>query len=357
MAPGEGNEDDDPTKNIVNYRELLEESRSKNRIRQQNNELLIEKIAFIQKTVVNKDKDYKGTKVKESDSILKKDVSNAPYTRDNAPAVIKEQRRNTVIFSFLMETFELHKSVGVQSEELYQTLCKPDAWPEGVVVSGGVFFQKSFSHISLCSKHIAETLHQEPLVRLGLQSKFSRQQILSEATNQLCILHQNTRSAGNALNKLELLVSNQGAGILAITEHWMTEEELNASPIGSFKHVTSFCREKVCINRSQCDVSIFLEKLGIILEKSFREKVKVMITEDFNIKTLLNSKERSDFLSVLAMYDVRLTIHQTTRPISGTCLNDMITNLEGAASSEPRASFTWRGGIRWSRCLRVLLYL
>ncbi|KAL3271836.1 hypothetical protein HHI36_022306 [Cryptolaemus montrouzieri] len=82
--------------------ELSEESRCKNRVLQQNNDLLIEKIAFIQKTVVNKDKGYKGAKVKERDSILNKYVSNASYARNNAPTVIEKQRRNTL--NYLQKT-------------------------------------------------------------------------------------------------------------------------------------------------------------------------------------------------------------------------------------------------------------
>ncbi|KAL3284614.1 hypothetical protein HHI36_018768 [Cryptolaemus montrouzieri] len=69
----------------------------------------------------------------------------------------------------------------------------------------------------------------------------------------------------------------------------------------------------------------FSRKVGHYL----RQKAKVIITGDFNIITLLNSKEQTDFLSVLGMYDGRLTIDQPTRPISGTSLDNIITNLEG----------------------------
>lgn len=93
----------------------------------------------------------------------------------------------------------------------------------------------------------------------------------------------------------------------------------------------------VCIYRPNTpplsDVDTFFEKLTVILQRCSEERAKYIITGDFNIDVLVNSKESRSFLAILSMFNANLMLREPTRPESNTCLDNIITNVDGVPST------------------------
>lgn len=56
---------------------------------------------------------------------------------------------------------------------------------------------------------------------------------------------------------------------------------------------------------------------------------KIIICGDFNINTLADDKCVSDFKQLLLVHNLRLSINEPTRPVSGTCLDNIIHDIRG----------------------------
>lgn len=185
----------------------------------------------------------------------------------------------------------------------------------------------------------------------------------ANCTKEFCIIHQNLQSIGTSFNKLEVLIAQENCDVVAVTEHWRSEGELEYYKLGGFNLVSSFCRDSgrhggtaiycrfnveakekgnfkllsvanvfecsavqinfqnnkiiiVCIYRPNSpphgDIDIFFEKLTYILEQSLLESMKVVIVGDFNINLLDNNKFAREFKLLLASFNIKITINEPT---------------------------------------------
>lgn len=176
------------------------------------------------------------------------------------------------------------------------------------------------------------------------------------------------------------MAQEEKADILAITEHWKCEEELQIYKLVDYNLVSSFCRlrgshggtaiysrkELNCTERSdynllsipnviECsaaqvfldnrkiliiciyrpntqplaDVDLFLEKLRTILERCTLERAEFILVGDFNLDILSCSTDVSEFVSLLECFNLKVTNLQPTRPSSGSCLDNVVTSLVG----------------------------
>lgn len=185
------------------------------------------------------------------------------------------------------------------------------------------------------------------------------------------------------MNSLQLMAQEENADIIAITEHWKCRDELQMCKMVSYKLVSSYCRSKgshggsaiysreelncterldynllsisnviecsaaqislenhkiliVCIYRPNsqplADVDQFLEKLRTILERCTLEKAELILVGDFNLDILSSSPDVQEFISLLESFNLKFKNFQPTRPVSGTCLDNIITPLAGQTS-------------------------
>lgn len=172
----------------------------------------------------------------------------------------------------------------------------------------------------------------------------------------------------------------EGADIVAITEHWKSKDELEAGMLEGYKLVSSFCRLKgrhggtaiyckedlkctdrqdynslsipnvieccaaslymenckmliICIYRPNtpplADVVQFLECLREIFERCLSETSDYILVGDFNLDILSSSSDVREFLSLLENFNVRITNFKPTRPVSGSCIDNVFTSLSG----------------------------
>lgn len=175
------------------------------------------------------------------------------------------------------------------------------------------------------------------------------------------------------------MAGEEGADVLAITEHWKCKEELEAYRIKGYKLISGYCRTQgkhggsaiyskekfkctertdysllsvsniiecsaaqiylenykilICIykpnTQPSADVDQFLEVLRTILEKCTVEKGKFILVGDFNLDILSDSTNVSEFKSLLENFNLDFTNFVPTRPASGSCLDNIITPLPG----------------------------
>ncbi|KAK9891748.1 hypothetical protein WA026_016545 [Henosepilachna vigintioctopunctata] len=194
------------------------------------------------------------------------------------------------------------------------------------------------------------------------------------------LIFQNVQCLTTALNKLNVLLSENDVDILTIAEHWKSADEISQWQIPGYKLVSQFCREEgrhggtaiyckkpvqsferrdfvslsvinvvecsaiqvnlkhssiviLCIYRPNtkplANVDIFIEKLNAILLKCSLEKTNFIIAGDFNVNVSEDCRDTREFLSTIEMFNVSLSFSCVTRPASGACLDNIITNMKG----------------------------
>lgn len=196
--------------------------------------------------------------------------------------------------------------------------------------------------------------------------------------------HINIQSLSTSFNRLEYFLGNDNIDIIALTEHWKDDNQLELYNPQGYTLITKFCREHgkhggcaiyvkdthamnckqkseynrlsiahviecsalkysvnnmkliiICIYRPNTypmeDVNKFFDTISEILEMLSKEKnTKFIILGDFNIDILENTKTSQTFLTILRTYNIKPSINEPTRitPSSRTCLDNILTNIE-----------------------------
>ncbi|XP_044749173.1 uncharacterized protein LOC123314395 [Coccinella septempunctata] len=81
-------------------------------------------------------------------------------------------------------------------------------------------------------------------------------------------------------------------------------------------------------------IEVFFEKFNGILDQCLMENIPFIIAGDFNVNILSSTDETNIFLSILETYNLTVTNREPTRitPHSATCLDNVISNLEGTTT-------------------------
>lgn len=198
-------------------------------------------------------------------------------------------------------------------------------------------------------------------------------------------MHQNIQSLGTSFSALQALVEEQHPDILTLSEHWKSYEQLHLHKVPGYTLVSSFCRdinkhggtaiycrnnlsykirndfdhfnvdkvvELACIQVSsfrfeflvfcfyrpntppEANVTIFLEKFKLVLDKCISENMSFVISGDFNIDLLTDTWQSRDFLMLIECYRAVATITQPTRvtKFSATCIDNIITDFQDSES-------------------------
>lgn len=199
----------------------------------------------------------------------------------------------------------------------------------------------------------------------------------------LNIFHQNIQSLRAKLSQLEILLSKDNTDILCFSETYLKSQNVGIIQLPGYKLAACFCRSKsrggvaiyvknninfnslhcieslsmyfnfeccgislpelnciiVCVYRTpDSNFNIFIKSLEALLQKivirSRHVKKKVIITGDFNVDILENTKRTSVFKNTLLKYNLTLTINEPTRITlrSKTCLDNIITNFKNYSS-------------------------
>lgn len=196
------------------------------------------------------------------------------------------------------------------------------------------------------------------------------------------ILHQNI---DGLLGKSEELTSNlhdfenenTAIDVLCITEHNLKSEDSKLLHVPNFSLGSSYCRKNrrggscvlvrnihrfrpvsglqkysiegiiecsgielldhniiiLCVyrppKRKNCYFDIFFDKLSKLLQDLSLKKMKVIVSGDFNINLLENNNKVTEFKEIISSFNLKFSIHESTRKISGTCLDNILFNLKG----------------------------
>lgn len=70
---------------------------------------------------------------------------------------------------------------------------------------------------------------------------------------------------------------------------------------------------------------IFYNNLHDMLTKiCYQTRKKIIICGDFNINTLERSKLLFEFTNIVQSFNLKLALHEPTRPSSGTCIGNVL---------------------------------
>lgn len=227
--------------------------------------------------------------------------------------------------------------------------------------------------------------HHEEMFRSTSNSR-SECDLLKTCPDTIVVCHQNIASLDNKTQKLEVLLkSDLKCNILALTEHWLTDDKLKCVELDGYKLASSYCRKTIkhggsciyasnstrCIenqdlvalsSQQNCEISavdlldydvtivciyrtnlisanIFLDNVERLLDKVSEYGLNCIIIGDMNINSLgdlnVEMKRLTDLLSVHNMtneVDFPTRITATT----STCLDHVYSNLRaGAVSAAP----------------------
>ena len=79
----------------------------------------------------------------------------------------------------------------------------------------------------------------------------------------------------------------------------------------------------MCIYRLHfCDATVFLEEFSNLL--SAEKGSNLILTGDFNIDILTSSQISDSYLALIAEYGLLSFINESTRPLSGSCLDHVV---------------------------------
>lgn len=189
-----------------------------------------------------------------------------------------------------------------------------------------------------------------------------------------------------AFQGLEQFIQDNECHFLAISEHWLNQDQLISYSLPGFLLVSSFCRPLnrhggtaifirdyfkrffvrtdicklsaqyifeccavqckvnnnlnlivICVYRSSepnlGDIERFFEKLALLLDILNGERsARFVIVEDFNVDILKpNHRDTQTLLSVLHSYGLQPIVSEPTREalLSSSCLDNIFTNVEG----------------------------
>lgn len=207
-------------------------------------------------------------------------------------------------------------------------------------------------------------------------------QVLKSTNNSIAlkIMHQNVQCIRNKLLEMELLLTDYPVEVCCLTEHWLNPRQTGILKIKGYKMSSLFCRnefrnggsailtrddllaeeivevsqksvEKIfecsavrlklhgdsiiicCVYRSpDSDINTFFEKLiecFSVLDKPGK-KEKIALCGDFNINILLSNNNSNDFINVLCMFNMELTIFEPTRITNSTqtCIDNVAISKE-----------------------------
>lgn len=211
----------------------------------------------------------------------------------------------------------------------------------------------------------------------------SSKQNFSYVYNKLSILHQNICGLINKSEELQVHIENfEDEGklldLICITEHNMITGDLTQLNIPNFIIGACFARNSrrggccilirkthkfqlipeigkisipgiieccgirlldhkitiVCIYRtphnSISKYDQFFNTLDNILDKYCKKRdCKIIVCGDINIDMLQNNKSVSQMKDILQTYNLKQEVHQITRPVSGTCIDNIFDNIRG----------------------------
>lgn len=199
---------------------------------------------------------------------------------------------------------------------------------------------------------------------------------LNSSNSTLTILHHNVQSLSNKTNYIETLLLTEWKEVnaLCLTEHWLQSDKLQLTLFPSFRLASYYCRTDwecggsciyirdniefvtghdtnnlsidksfelsyvtlpklssviVCLYRTtDGNFTIFLENLEIFLNSIFQPNLSLIICGDLNIDFLVDSKPKTDFLNLLANFNLKPTVSSPTRVTlnSKTSLDQIIIN-------------------------------
>lgn len=201
----------------------------------------------------------------------------------------------------------------------------------------------------------------------------------SHKTNQkgtLKIMHINVQCLSNKINALEILAHQLDVDILCVCEHWLGQN-FSIYTIEGYRTISTYCRTRyshggVCIYakgnldlkedtffkntciEKECEIvgaysqsrnliivecyrtpngnfNVFLEQIEKTLEymqRNFNPQTKIVLAGDYNIDFLKQSRQGSSLSNLFGCYDLVQTINNVTRQTSGTCLDNIFTNID-----------------------------
>lgn len=174
----------------------------------------------------------------------------------------------------------------------------------------------------------------------------------------------------------EIVKENEDIGIMCITEHWKSEDQLLNYALPNFKLMAKFCRNEgehggvamyvrndiqakerkeickiskkgkfecagveynlkeatfVCITiYSNGDTELLKEKLSPIMDGLTRDHIDIIVTGDFNVNMMGNNSRKSELLNFFSTYNIKQTIFEPTRTTetSSTCIDGIYTSIE-----------------------------
>lgn len=184
----------------------------------------------------------------------------------------------------------------------------------------------------------------------------------------------NTQSLFNKFNEIDQLLSDNNIDILCIAEHWLKEHTLKYCNFKNFVIANAFCRSNsihggviiyvrelyktkklahldklsqeihceicaveitsfniiiICIYRSPSgNINMFFNIVSQLLDMVREGNKKIFIYGDFNIDILSNTVDKTAFCDLIKSYNFDFLINDITRPKSGTCLDNCITNYK-----------------------------
>lgn len=184
---------------------------------------------------------------------------------------------------------------------------------------------------------------------------------------------------GNSINAFQhFLLTQPTCKVVCVTEHWKSEDEL-VHKLNNFNLISYVCRDRgkhggsaiyiheevkckrrkkleefSIIGQFECasaelslgsesfivlsvyrpcsaasDIEVFLSQLEKVLAVIIEENKFIIVAGDFNIDILENTSKRSDFLTLLCLYQLFPTINVPTRVTSctSTCLDNIFVNF------------------------------
>jgi hypothetical protein len=201
------------------------------------------------------------------------------------------------------------------------------------------------------------------------------------------IIHLNVRSLAGKVDMLDIFLSEAMPDVFIVTEHGLTQENLNSVKLNNYTLLASYCREENImggvaiygninsdiknvklgeisnrvnkdfvfegtdltlqlnglrllvggIYRSPCSQNLkeFFEKLNIFLELANQTSDRLLIAGDFNIDSLSKDNSSKNFKNILSSYGLSLIINSPTRTTetTSTCIDNFITNINPVKGS------------------------
>lgn len=199
------------------------------------------------------------------------------------------------------------------------------------------------------------------------------------------IIHQNINGLIGKSDMLVVCLDNlndegKHVDVLCITEHNMTQNDIDLLVIPDFKLLSWYCRPQrrggscILIRNDQRAINLLnIEKLSIcnifecsaieltehkiiiiclyrppsnenkaeklniflnnfenmLIQLWHKQKYKIIVCGDYNIDILKNSKDTKDFINLIDQYNLKIEFNEATRLSSMTCIDNIIHTIKG----------------------------